>query len=247
MAYYRVIDFHSHVLPGIDDGSKDVETSLAMLRVMREQNVDICVATPHFYGDRQQLSAFLAQRSMARERLSQHLESGMPQIVLGAEVAFFMALPELDGLESLCIDGTRTLLLEMPFAQWTNLELDVLTRLCLDRDYQVILAHMERYLPLQRNKDIWEHMMLLPVTVQLNAECLLSPWGRGKYLDMFRAGRAHLLGSDCHNLKSRAPNLGAGRRIIEKKLGAMALLHIDDWGSQLLPESTAQAEGTVEQ
>lgn len=247
MAHYRVIDFHSHVLPGIDDGSKDVETSLAMLRVMREQNVDICVATPHFYGDRQQLSAFLSQRSMARERLSQHLESGMPQIVLGAEVAFFMALPELDGLESLCIDGTRTLLLEMPFAQWTNLELDVLTRLCLDRDYQVILAHMERYLPLQRNKDIWERMMLLPVTVQLNAECLLSPWGRGKYLDMFRTGRVHLLGSDCHNLRSRAPNLGAGRRIIEKKLGAMALLHIDDWGSQLLPETVTQAEGTVRQ
>lgn len=247
MAHYRVIDFHSHVLPGIDDGSKDVEMSLAMLRAMREQGVDVCVATPHFYGYRQQVSAFLAQRSMAWERLSQHLESGMPQIVLGAEVAFFMALPELDGLEALCIEGTRTLLLEMPFAQWTNLELDVLTRLCLDRDYQVILAHMERYLPLQKNKDIWERMMLLPIMVQLNAECLLSPWGRRKYLDMFRTGRAHLLGSDSHNMQSRAPNLGAGRRMIEKNLGAQALLHIDDWGSQLLPETVTRTERVVRQ
>ena len=45
-----VIDFHSHVLPGIDDGSRDVEMSLAMLREMRAQGVDVCVATPHFYS-----------------------------------------------------------------------------------------------------------------------------------------------------------------------------------------------------
>ena len=45
-----VIDFHSHILPGIDDGSRNVETSIGMLRMCREQGVDIMIATPHFYS-----------------------------------------------------------------------------------------------------------------------------------------------------------------------------------------------------
>ena len=46
-----MLDFHTHILPGIDDGSKDIETSCKMLDMLKEQNVDIVVATPHFYYD----------------------------------------------------------------------------------------------------------------------------------------------------------------------------------------------------
>ena len=46
-----VIDFHSHILPGIDDGSRNVETSIGMLRMCKEHGVDTMIATPHFYAD----------------------------------------------------------------------------------------------------------------------------------------------------------------------------------------------------
>lgn len=163
----------------------------------------------------------------------------MPQILLGAEVAFFLELPELDDLDALCIQGTNILLLEMPFQQWTDAELDVVTRLCIIRGYQVILAHLERFLPLQKNRDILERILMLPVLVQLNAECLLPLFKRKPYLELLRRGEAHLLGSDCHNLESRPPELGAGRDIIERKLGEPVLHRIDQLGSRLLAEALA--------
>ena len=240
----RVIDFHSHILPGIDDGSRDVEMSLTMLREMRAQGVDVCVATPHFYSWRRGLDPFIERRAAAYLQLSRQLEEGMPQLLLGAEVAFFLELPDQDDLDALCIQGTNSILLEMPFAQWTDVELDALTRLCIEREYQIVLAHLERFLPLQKNRDVLERIMLLPVLVQLNAECLRPFWGRRKYLDMLRTGRAHLLGSDCHNMSTRAPDLAEGRRIIEKQLGQEALVQMDRLGERLL--SGAAVEETVQ-
>lgn len=239
MGRSRVIDFHSHILPGIDDGSKNTDMSLAMLREMTAQGVDVCVATPHFYGWRRSVESFLERRTAAWEHLSRRLEDGMPQILLGAEVAFFLELPELDDLDALCIQGTNILLLEMPFQQWTDAELDVVTRLCITRGYQVMLAHLERFLPLQKNRDILERILMLPVLVQLNAECLLPLFKRKPYLELLRRGEAHLLGSDCHNLESRPPELGAGRDIIERKLGESVLHRIDQLGSRLLAEALA--------
>ena len=78
MGRSRVIDFHSHILPGIDDGSKNTDMSLAMLREMTAQGVDVCVATPHFYGWRRSVESFLERRTAAWEHLSRRLEDGMP-------------------------------------------------------------------------------------------------------------------------------------------------------------------------
>ena len=211
MGRSRFIDFHSHILPGIDDGSKNTDMSLAMLREMTAQGVDVCVATPHFYGWRRSVESFLERRTAASEHLSRRLEDGMPQILLGAEVAFFLELPELDDLDALCII----------------------------RGYQVILAHLERFLPLQKNRDILERILMLPVLVQLNAKCLMQLIKRKPYLELLRRGEAHLLGSDCHNLESRPPELGAGRDIIERKLGEPVLHRIDQLGSRLLAEALA--------
>ena len=64
-----MIDFHSHFLPQIDDGSDSIETSLAMLRESWEQGVDLIFATPHFYADEVDPEYFLRRRNHAYERL----------------------------------------------------------------------------------------------------------------------------------------------------------------------------------
>ena len=53
-----MIDWHSHVLPALDDGSRSVDESLALLKMLSEQGVDTVIATPHFYADRESLSSF---------------------------------------------------------------------------------------------------------------------------------------------------------------------------------------------
>ena len=230
-----VIDFHSHVLPKMDDGSKSVEVSLEMLSSARKMGVDAVVATPHFYGHRESVPAFLERRERAWERLSQAVEGkDLPKVLLGAEAAFFSGLIKVEGLDRLCANGTRTLLLEMPFTAWTGYELDAVSALCLDRGYQVVLAHLERFVPLQRDDGLMERLLSLPLWVQINAEVLLPLTRRKRWVEMFQEGRAHLLGSDCHNLTSRPPNLGTGRKILARKAGPEVLERMDKLGERLL-------------
>ena len=78
--------------------------------------------------------------------------------------------------------------------------------------------------------------MELPVTIQLNAECLLDWRHRRMLLKLLKEGRAHVLGSDCHGAHHRVPNLAEGRAVIEKKLGRSILDQLDQRGTTLLEE-----------
>ena len=68
-----MIDFHSHILPAMDDGSKNIEESLQMLRMLQEQGVERVIATPHFYADENPPDVFLRRRADAWEHLRAHL------------------------------------------------------------------------------------------------------------------------------------------------------------------------------
>ena len=73
----------------------------------------------------------------------------MPYTLCGAEVAFFPGISHADGIEQLCLAGTNTMLLEMPFAQWKENELREVIYL-MDRGIHPLLAHIERFLPFQK-------------------------------------------------------------------------------------------------
>ena len=77
-------------------------------------------------------------------------------------------------------------------------------------------------------------LLELPVCVQLNAECLLNWRQKQSAIKMFRNGEAQVLGSDCHNVTNRVPNLKKGRDVLEKKLGNDILYEIDDLGARML-------------
>lgn len=230
----QIVDFHTHVLPGIDDGSKNTSTSVEMIEHMKKQGVDIVVATPHFYGCYEDISQFLERRRVSFENLSTKLSEECPIILLGAEVAFFSGLSELEGLDKLCIENTNVLLIEMPFAPWKGYEYETIASFCFDHHLQVVLAHYERFAQLQKNNNYYERILHLPVKVQINAESLLPLFKRNQWLNMFRNGQAHLLGSDCHDMSNRAPNLAAAREVIRKKFGTAMLDQIDAQSFELL-------------
>ena len=95
-----MIDWHSHLLPGIDDGSRDVEESLALLRMEAEQGVDTVVATPHFFADDGSVDSFVEQRQKSYETLRSAMPEGSPDIVLGAEVRYYPGIVKLAELEN---------------------------------------------------------------------------------------------------------------------------------------------------
>ncbi len=235
-----MIDFHTHILPGIDDGSRHTDMTLAMLRAEIEQGVTEIVCTPHFYSSRSSFDAFLERREASLSRVLARMdELGMgeeaPRLHVGAEVYYFPGMSEAERLPELCIRGTQTLLLEMPFAQWDERLLKEVKAIIEKRKLTVVLAHVERYAGFQKRKNVWSEILDLPVTVQMNAGSFQKGLRKRHFcLEMLRKRPGSIIGSDCHNLEERRPNLAGARDVIKKKLGEDALKAIDRNAQMLL-------------
>lgn len=221
-----LVDFHSHILPGMDDGSDSVETTLAMLAEMKKQNITRVVATPHFYPDDDDPQKFLARRSDAVERLLLGCgeSDALPPIYLGAEVAYYTGIGKSDALPKLTIAGTPYILIEMPFGPWNSFILNDLFSVA-SSGFRPVLAHIERYLPCIDRK-IWEQLAVYDILIQSNAEFFLGKRMSKRALGMLDAGVISLIGSDAHNLSSRPPRVGDAALVILDALGKPALENI---------------------
>ena len=220
-----VTDFHSHILPGMDDGSADVAESLAMLRIEAEQGIGHVVATPHFYARYDNPDHFLEKRDRAEQLLREAMatESGLPEITVGAEVYFFRGMSESEFLPRLTIGSESCILIEMPHGHWTEEMYRELAAVWEKRRILPILAHIDRYIRPFHARKVLQKLEQLPVLVQANADFFLERSTAGLAMRMLKEDRIQLLGSDCHNMDSRKPNLGSALERIEKKLGSEVL------------------------
>ena len=231
----RLIELHCHVLPKMDDGSDSVEMSLEMLRREAEQGVVTVCATSHYYARQNSIAEFCARRAAAYEKLAAALPEGLPRVLLAAEVAYFPRMEEQD-LSSLCIQGTRTLMLEMPFSDWTDLQVQTVEALALDHPYNVVLVHPERFCFSRSNRHQLDRLAQLSIGLQVNAGSLLHWSTRHLALELLELAAYPLMGSDCHNLSGRPPNLREGRAVVRKKLGDDFLKQIDENAEQAAHE-----------
>lgn len=219
-----MIDIHTHILPEIDDGSRSVEESVSMLGELYKQGVDTVVATPHFYIDKANLSNFLHRRETAALRLMRAV-SKMPErpaIAVGAEVQFYSELAFLDGIEELCLGGTRFLLVEMPFEPWPSHVYQTLEQLYFNREIIPVIAHVERFLDFNRASEVIPRLIESNAQIQVNCSALLSRETRRRVRRLIRDGVVSFAASDCHNMTSRPPNIADGMRFIAKKCGSRA-------------------------
>ena len=228
-----MIDFHSHILPGVDDGSKDIDTSLLMLNALKKQGADIVCATSHFYATQRSVDRFLFRRQEAWEKLREVLPQDAPHVLLGAEVLYFPGISRMEELPQLCLEGTDLILLEMPFEPWTTHWTQEVRELARRGDVQILLAHIERYFFYQPVY-IWDEFLDLGILMQSNAEFFLPFMNRRKAMKLLEDGYIHLLGSDAHNMTTRAPRLEEARARISRSLGPEIISYIDSLGKQLL-------------
>lgn len=230
-----MIDFHSHILPAIDDGSQSVEESLSMLRALKDQGVDTVVATSHFYATHRSPESYLNRRNAAFEVLKQALTDDCPRIILGAEVLYFPGISRMDALESLCTEGTDLLLLEMPFTAWSRQMVAEVNEMARAHRVQLVMAHIERYY-FKQDVSVWDEFLRQGILMQSNADFFLPFWEGRKALKLLREGRIHLLGTDCHNMRERRPRMDEAASRIRRALGEETLQEINTLGHQLLRE-----------
>lgn len=226
-----MIDFHTHLLPQMDDGSKSVEESHEMLAALAAQGVDTVVATPHFYANDESVTAFLDRRTAALERL----QAGKNDVKLlcGAEVRYYSGIGHMEELPLLQIGESGVLLLEMPFSTWTEYTVRELCEMADSRGLQLVLAHIERYLPMQKAA-VWRRLYEQGILMQTNARFITDFATRRKALRMLAEGRIHFLGSDCHNMTTRPPRLAPAAALIEKRLGAEFINQMNEFGYTIL-------------
>ena len=207
---YPLCDLHSHVLPGIDDGCRTAEESLRILADSRSQGIDRIAATPHYYSE-QPVARFLEKRREALEQVLTLAGDGteLPELRLGAEVAYHPGLVYEDRLPELCYEGTRFLLLEMPFSAWSQTVLRDVALISAQYGITPVIAHLERYGKLAGKAAIRE-LLSMDVLVQVNAAYILEGRPAFRVRKLLRE-HVHVLGSDCHNLTNRRQNLGAAR------------------------------------
>lgn len=228
-----MIDWHSHILPAMDDGSKDVAESISMLGMQTSQGVGTVIATPHFYANDETVAAFIKRRAEACEALKEQLGDHGPNILLGAEVRYYQGISRLEGLKELAIEGSKLLLLEMPMSVWTETMVRELVELAGKNRVRIVLAHVERYIKLQK-RSVWDRIVDSGILLQVNASFVTSLASRRKALALLQDGVVQFLGSDCHNLTTRPPVLGQAAEVIRKKLGDDFLNQMQQYGYSLL-------------
>ncbi len=227
-----MIDFHSHILPRMDDGSKSIEESLEMLRRLSAQGITKVVATPHFYANDESVAEFLERRKQSYNSLMPHITEDMPEILLGAEVKYYQGISRLEDLKALCIEGSDLLLLEMPMCKWTEYTVKEVVDITGFGNIIVVMAHVERYMNFQ-SKKIWNQLLECDLLMQVNADFFTELHTRRKALKMIMDQTVQLIGSDTHNLTTRCPRMGEAFEIIRKKHGEGFVRHINHYENEL--------------
>lgn len=219
-----MIDIHSHILPGVDDGAQDSSESLEMARMAVQDGVRTMVATPHMMPD----GPMANRRDIVIERLEKLRRAldghGIPLEVLpGGEVYIGANVPaELERGDLLtCADRGAYVLMELPAGAIPSFAEQVLFE-CQVRNVVPIVAHPERNVRSPDDLKAFSEWVARGVRLQVNARSLLGESGSA----VERAAReiigrrmAHFVASDAHSPKRRPPGLSAARGVVERMAG----------------------------
>jgi protein-tyrosine phosphatase len=197
-------DMHSHLLPGIDDGSPDIKTSLELIRGMQELGYSKLITTPHVMGDMYQNSRSMIEKKLTE--LQQAVENEGIKIILHAAAEYFLddhVAAMLRNKEPLLTISGNLVLSEFSLAYPSHSLKDIIFEMQM-QGYQPVIAHPERYVYLQQQKTLYDELKELGCLFQLNILSLTQHYGRSvnelaQYL--IKKDYYDLLGTDLHHYR----------------------------------------------
>ena len=229
-----IIDIHTHILPGVDDGSEKEKMSLEMLRLEKQADVEKLYLTPHFYPQHQEFDEFLEKREEAWNRLrALTTEGDFPEMRLGAEVHYSPDILEMD-LRRLTLGDSDYLLLEMPHLRYPAYGELVVMKL-LEKEITPILAHVERFPYFRKDPGLLKRLIDLGALGQVSADALNLKMDKGFARACLSCGLAQLVGSDAHNTDSRRPCMEEVSKLPEQMLREIELFCECLWENEVPP------------
>ena len=232
------VDLHSHILPDMDDGASDVGMSMSLLREEFKQGIEQIVFTPHYYLHHESVDEFLSRRDYAwnilKEELSGSELNNKFDFHFGAEIRYSTSLPNQAELDSLCISGTKVLLLEFSPDHFPENAEEVIYRLQL-HGFVILLAHVERFPWLRHDPDFLYRLVISGVYAQFNADSVIRDSGKNSFIhNMLKCGLVHGIGSDTHNPESRPPHIKDADTYLAKKESPEIMDYLNHFGKDLL-------------
>lgn len=209
-------DFHTHILPGIDDGSRSIEESVQLIRQERTQGVKNILLTPHYHPQQMCPNDFLIKRKQAIDSITDALANDVdiPLLIMGAEVYFCPGMSQWEQLDQLTLGNTKHILIEMPAYKWTACIYDELASIYKKRGITPILAHIERYFTPLHTKKLLQRLNELPILLQINTSFLLDKRTQNTAIRLIQDRKVHLFGSDCHGITWRPPTISQARDVL---------------------------------
>ena len=209
-----------------------------MLKMEAEQGIQHVIATPHFYPKHDSPEHFLERRHRAEAKLLEVLEEnpGLPKVSFGAEVYYFRGISNSKAILELTIHNKSSILIEMPQIEWTESMYHDLEMIYTNFGLTPIVAHIDRYIRPFHARRVLRRLADLPVLVQANAEFFLNKATAGMALRMLKNDQIQFLGSDCHNMTDRKPNLGDAIELIQERADRHVLDRVGQYQQSILAD-----------
>ena len=199
------IDIHCHLLPSVDDGSKSNEESIACLRIMHEAGFNKVICTPHYQYPRFPNEESDIQQRFADMKLdlaSQGVSSVIPELAgVAGEYRVDTGFTDRMATNKFLLVGGHYLLAEFSLHQQVMGLDEILFELQM-KNYEVILAHPERYPYYSSSSSKLQHFKDMGIYFQINILSLQGFYGEGprrKAYEMIEKGWVEFLGTDMHN------------------------------------------------
>ncbi len=230
-----IADIHAHIVPGVDDGAKDLKEAAELINMMRLDGITSVVATPHFYPNVcPEPLEHLNVVKRAFQNMLDELNLEVPNIILGHEVHYFREIARSEQIKELRMGNSEYILLELPEGNWGSEIAEEIMEFSLNTGLIPILAHIERYIGVNGFSAVLETIKKGYCQGQLSCGSLFAPRRFTKNVyKLLKSGVVSYIATDAHSVDKRPPRMSDALKIIEAKLGTKTAETLIENGNEL--------------
>lgn len=212
-----MIDTHIHMVPGVDDGAKDLETAIQMLQLAMKEGVNEMILTPHFklpsyYNQKVDEQYQLLNDYITAENIDFKIHLGN-EIYLSEE-----SMAGIDKGKAHTMGNSQFLLIELPNYHYYPFHESMILEL-QEKGFKVILAHVERYEVFSKKPDKLTKLNESGIYAQITSHYIMDSKTRKKALKWIETGLIHIVASDGHDMIKRPPLMKMAYEVVVKAFG----------------------------
>ncbi len=216
----EIVDIHSHILPGVDDGSESMETSLEMLKIATSEGITRMIATPHYKNHHHSVGPEKAAALLSELSRKASEENIKIKLSLGNEVLYFSDIEEAfeeKKFSTMC-DKDYLFIEFYPDEDFSRIRDGVET--VMSMGLTPILAHVERYMVLRKDLKKIDHLKNMGALITVNADSILGDTGfstKQFIKSLLKLRYVDMVGTDSHDTSDRAPKMDRCRKYLYSK------------------------------